>query len=57
MSTLSLGKLAASSDETSGGKIVLTVVGLIATVLVTVVITRSARKALNERTDVDLDSE
>ncbi|MEM7601000.1 MAG: TVP38/TMEM64 family protein [Verrucomicrobiota bacterium] len=50
----SLGKLA-SGDETSGLKIALTVVGLIATVLVTVLITRSAKKALNERTDVDLD--
>ena len=49
----SLGKLAAESDAVSTGKIVLMIVGGIATVLVTVWITRSARKALNEKTDLD----
>ena len=50
----SLGKLAAESDQTSTLKIVLTIVGLIATVLVTVLITKSAKKALNEKTDLDV---
>lgn len=49
----SLGKLASDADETSGLKIALTIVALIATVFVTVLITRSAKKALNKKTDIE----
>jgi uncharacterized membrane protein YdjX (TVP38/TMEM64 family) len=45
----SLGKLAADVDETSRLKIALTILGLIATVLVTLLITRSAKRALMYR--------
>ncbi len=51
----SLGRLAAGSGDTSTGKIALTIVGLIATVLVTVVITKSAKKALNEKTELGIE--
>lgn len=49
----SLGKLAAEADQTSTAKIVLMIVGLIATVLVTVVVTRAAKKALAEKTNIE----
>lgn len=49
----SLGKLAAEADETSTGKIVLMIVGLIATVLVTVFVTKLAKKALAEKADLE----
>jgi uncharacterized membrane protein YdjX (TVP38/TMEM64 family) len=39
---------AAGADSTEGLKLALQVVGLVATVLVTVLITRTARKALKE---------
>ncbi|MEM9283918.1 MAG: TVP38/TMEM64 family protein, partial [Verrucomicrobiota bacterium] len=52
----SLGRLAADmGEETGTGKIILTIVGLIATVLVTVVITKAAKKALNEKTELEID--
>ncbi|MEM7697028.1 MAG: TVP38/TMEM64 family protein [Verrucomicrobiota bacterium] len=51
----SLGKLAAESDETSTAKTVLLIAGLVATVLVTVVITRAAKKALAEKTDIEVE--
>ncbi|MDF1741663.1 MAG: TVP38/TMEM64 family protein [Verrucomicrobiales bacterium] len=49
----SLGKLAAEADETSTGKIILMIVGLIATVLVTVFVTKLAKKALAEKTNLE----
>lgn len=49
----SLGRLAGGAEETSHLKLILTIVGLVATVVVTVVITRSAKKALQERTGVE----
>ncbi len=49
----SLGKLAAESDKTSTAQIVLTVVGLLATVAVTVLITRKAKQALNEKAGLE----
>tara|TARA_R110002096_G_scaffold87663_8_gene201051 strand:+ start:3605 stop:4330 length:726 start_codon:yes stop_codon:yes gene_type:complete len=48
----SLGRLASGSGDTTTGKIILTVVGLIATILVTVVITKTAKKALDKKTDL-----
>lgn len=51
----SLGKLAAESDQAGAGKVALTVVGLLATVLVTVLITRTAKKALQAKTDIELE--
>ncbi|MDF1861753.1 MAG: TVP38/TMEM64 family protein [Verrucomicrobiales bacterium] len=51
----SLGKLAAESDQAGVGKIALTAVGLVATVLVTVLITRTAKKALQAKTDIELE--
>lgn len=48
----SLGKLAAESGESSTAKIILYIVGGLATVLVTVLVTRSAKKALNKKTDL-----
>lgn len=47
-----LGKVAAESGETSTAKIILYVVGFIATVVVTVFVTKMAKKALNEQTEV-----
>ena len=52
----SLGKLAAESDKTSTAQIVLTVVGLLATIAVTVVITRKAKQVLNEKAGLEPDS-
>lgn len=49
----SLGKLAADSDTAGTGKVILTLVGLVATILVTVWITRTARKALSARTQIE----
>ncbi|MCG8601201.1 MAG: TVP38/TMEM64 family protein [Verrucomicrobiales bacterium] len=49
----SLGKLAAESEAASTGKIVLMVVGGIATVVVTLWVTRSAKKVLNEKADLE----
>ncbi len=49
----SLGKLAAESGQTSTLKIVLYIVGGLATVLVTVLVTKSAKKALNKKTDLE----
>lgn len=49
----SLGKLAAESEAESTGKIVLMVVGGIATVVVTLWITRSAKKVLNKKADLE----
>lgn len=51
----SLGKLAAESDQAGVGKIALTAVGLVATVLVTVLITRTAKRALQAKTDIELE--
>lgn len=48
----SLGKLAAESDSASTVEIVFYGVGFLATVLVTVVITKAAKKALNEKADL-----
>ena len=52
----SLGKLAAESDKTSTAQIVLTVVGLLATIAVTVMITRRAKQVLNEKAGLEPDS-
>lgn len=52
----SLGKLAAESDRTSTAQFSLTIVGLLATIAVTVIITRKARQALNEKTGLEPDS-
>ena len=49
----SLGKLAAEAGETSTTKIVFMIVGLIATVLVTVLITKMAKLALAKKTDIE----
>jgi uncharacterized membrane protein len=49
----SLGKLAAESDKTSAAQIALTIVGLLATIAVTVLITRKARQALNDKAGLE----
>jgi uncharacterized membrane protein YdjX (TVP38/TMEM64 family) len=49
----SLGKLASDSEKAGTGRIVLTLVGLVATILVTLLITRAARRALREKTDLE----
>lgn len=51
----SLGKLAAESDEAGWGKIILTVGGLLATVVVTLVITRTAKKALAKEARIEVE--
>lgn len=51
----SLGQLAAESDEAGTGKVVMTVLGLVATIVVTVLITKRARKALAERADIEVE--
>ena len=50
-----LGKVAAESDSTSTAKTILYVVGFIATVVVTVLVTKTAKKALEQQTDVGSD--
>lgn len=52
----SLGKLAADSDQTSTAQLVLTIVGLVATIAVTVLITRRARQVLNEKAGLQPDA-
>jgi uncharacterized membrane protein YdjX (TVP38/TMEM64 family) len=52
----SLGKLAAESDKTSSAQLVLTIVGLLATIAVTTLITRRARQILNEKAGLQPDS-
>jgi uncharacterized membrane protein YdjX (TVP38/TMEM64 family) len=52
----SLGKLAAESDKTSSAQFVLTIVGLLATIAVTTLITRRARQILNEKAGLQPDS-
>ena len=47
-----LGKVAAESGNTSTAKIILYVVGFIATLAVTVFVTRIAKRALNEKTEI-----
>jgi len=53
-----LGKVAAESDSTSTAKTILYVVGFIATVVVTVLVTKTAKKALEKQTDIgDVDGD
>lgn len=52
----SLGKLAAESDKTSTAQMILTIVGLVATIAVTVLITRRARQVLNDKAGLEPDS-
>ena len=49
----SLGELAAQTEEVSAAKIILYVIGLVATVAVTLLITRTAKKALAEQTEIE----
>ena len=51
----SLPRLATGAEESSAAKIALTIVGLVATVLVTIVITKAAKKALAEKTDLEVE--
>ncbi|MEM1441442.1 MAG: TVP38/TMEM64 family protein [Verrucomicrobiota bacterium] len=52
----SLGRLAGEASDTSHLKLILTIVGLVATVVVTILITRAAKKALAARTGIEADS-